>query len=543
MDEQVSTLTELLSGRSLNSDPAPGSDEELRKFKKIQKGFSNQFELFFPDNLAHKTIIVIPSLSLDQQVLAKIDGALYYEERLLCLLMLLRMPRTHVIYVSSMPIDPVIIDYYLSLLPGITGHHARERLTMLSCYDMSPVSLTDKILQRPSLVERIKKSIPADHVAHIACFNTTELERTLAVRLGVPVYGCDPALNYWGTKSGCRKIFLDACVHMPPGVGDLYSYEHIVHAVAALKDMYPGLRKAILKLNEGFSGDGNAVLEFPQHLTNKELFEWIQVNLDKKIVPVARDMTTEVFFKKFEQMGGVVEAFIEGETKSSPSVQCRINPLGKVEVISTHDQLLAGESDQVFVGAHFPCSEVYQANIAALGKTIAEELKKKGVMGRFSIDFISVKRDEGWDHYAIEINMRKGGTTHPYLMLQFLTNGYYDEAGGQFLTPQNHLRYYFASDNLQRNAYKGLTPPDLLDIAMFHGLHFDGSAQKGVMFHMIGALSQFGKIGVVCIGESREEAYSFYERTVAVLDAETDNMPCGRSGKNRIPLEKAGIDS
>jgi triphosphoribosyl-dephospho-CoA synthetase len=56
---------------------------------------------------------------------------------------------------------------------------------------------------------------------------------------------------------------------------------------------------------------------------------------------------------------------------------------------------------------------------------------------------------------------------------------------------------------------------------MFHGLHFDGATQKGVMFHMIGALSQFGKMGMVCIGASPEEAFSFYTKTIAVLDAET----------------------
>ena len=68
--------------------PVPGSAEELEQFEKIQKTFSSQFELFFPDNLAFKTIIVIPSLTLDQEVLSKITGSIYYEERLLCLLML-----------------------------------------------------------------------------------------------------------------------------------------------------------------------------------------------------------------------------------------------------------------------------------------------------------------------------------------------------------------------------------------------------------------------------------------------------------------------
>jgi hypothetical protein len=145
-----------------NCQPGPGSPEELQQFAKIQEQLSNQFELLFPDAFANKAIVVIPSLSLDQAVLSKIDGALHYEERLLCLLMLLRMPCTHVTYVSSMPIDPVIVDYYLHLLPGITGYHARGRLTLLSCYDPTSEALTQKILNRPRFIERIRDSIPRD---------------------------------------------------------------------------------------------------------------------------------------------------------------------------------------------------------------------------------------------------------------------------------------------------------------------------------------------------------------------------------------------
>jgi hypothetical protein len=73
---------QLLYNYCSTCQPAPGSAAELQQFEKIQEGFSNQFELFFPDNLASKTIVVIPSLTLDQQVLTKVTGALYYEERL-----------------------------------------------------------------------------------------------------------------------------------------------------------------------------------------------------------------------------------------------------------------------------------------------------------------------------------------------------------------------------------------------------------------------------------------------------------------------------
>lgn len=505
-----------------SSQPLPGSAEELLQFEKIQQGFCNQFELFFPDNLAPKTIVVIPSLTLDQEVLSKVTGAIHYEERLLCLLMLLRMPRAHVIYVSSIPIDPVIIDYYLHLLPGITGYHARERLTLLSCYDSSNVTLTEKILQRPRLIDRIKQSIPLSHVAHMACFNTTAYERTLAVKLGIPIYGCDPSLVYLGTKSGSRRAFVKAGIPVPAGVENLKTYEDIVHAVAALKDMYPELKKVVIKLNDGFSGDGNAIIRYPENIAKKEMSDWIHHNMFNEIIPVAKDLTVEKFLEKFALMEGIVEAFVEGDIKVSPSVQCRIDPLGEVDIISTHDQELSGENQQVFTGAHFPADQSYNVEIAFLGKAIANELKKEGVLGRFSIDFISVKENDQWKHYAIEINLRKGGTTHPFLMLQFLTNGHYDESTGLFETANKQHRYYYASDNLQNDTYKGLTPQDLIEIAMFHGLHFDGAAQTGVMFHMIGALSQFGKMGIVCIGASPEEAYAYYLKTIEVLDKETE---------------------
>jgi hypothetical protein len=64
--------------------------------------------------------------------------------------------------------------------------------------------------------------------------------------------------------------------------------------------------------------------------------------------------------------------------------------------------------------------------IASLAECIAKRMVAHGVLGRFSVDFLSVFENAKWTHYAIEINLRKGGTTHPFLMLQFLTDGIYD---------------------------------------------------------------------------------------------------------------------
>jgi hypothetical protein len=224
--------------------------------------------------------------------------------------------------------------------------------------------------------------------------------------------------------------------------------------------------------------------------------------------------------KKMADSGGVAEAFIEGKVKESPSVQCRINPLGKIEIISTHDQMLGGKSGQVYMGASFPARQDYAPILGEMGRKIAEELRYYGVLGRFAADFICVKEGDEWKAYAIEINLRKGGTTHPYLMLEFLTNGNYIAEEGMYYAANGQPRYYVCSDNLQSEIYKGLTPHDMIDIAMCNDLLYDGSSLEGVMFHLISALSQYGKLGIVCIGASPEKADFYYRKTVDVLNRE-----------------------
>ena len=505
-----------------NHFPEPGSEKERSSFNQIQQAMKTQFERIFPDKLAERTVVIIPSLTLDIEILSKVKGAVHYEERLLCLLMLLRMPLTKIIYVTSVPIPDVIIDYYLHLLPGITGYHARKRLTLLSCCDGSMKSLTQKILDRPRLIETIRQTITNPETAHLTCFNITPLEKTLAVHLGIPLFGTDPDKFYEGSKSGGRKTFRESGVNLPAGYEDLHTKEEVIRSLATLKRINPSLKKAVIKINEGFSGEGNAIYRYPDVSADDALEKNIADTFSQHVKTVAKDVSEDLFFEKIASMGGIVEDFLEGEVKMSPSVQCVINPDKSVDIVSTHDQLLGGDDGQIYLGAIFPADERYSVTLAEEGRKIAQMLAKKGAVGRFAVDFISVERENGsWQHYAIEINLRKGGTTHPFLMLQFLTDGKYHADSGEFITASGNKRCYFASDNVSDDRYKGLTPSDLINIAMFHSLMYDGATQEGVVFHLIGALSEFGKLGMVCIASTHERARSFYDRAIEVLDAES----------------------
>lgn len=494
------------------------------RFAEMQEEFARTFPALLSDPMASQAVIVNPSLTLDQDVMARVAGAHHYEERMLCLLLLLRHPRTHVIYLSSTPISDTIIDYYIHLLPGIPALHARRRLHLICCHDASREPLTAKVLARPRVIRRIAEAIPDLSKAHMTCFNVTGLERDLSIRLGVPIYGCDPELASWGSKSGSRRIFREAGIPLPEGFEGLRDATDAIEAFIQLRTIRPDLRRAVVKLEEGFSGEGNAVLDFsgaPER--GRDLEHWVRAQMPQ-LAFEAKDMTWDLYERKLGLMGGIVEEFVEGANKQSPSVQFRVAPDRQLEVISTHDQVLGGQNAQIFLGCRFPADAAYRSDIQEKGLAAARVLASKGVIGRFGIDFLSVPENGTWRNYALEINLRKGGTTHPFLMLQFLTEGKYDSASGLFLTRSGQPRCYYATDNLESASYRGLTPHDLINIAADNGLHFNVATQEGVTFHLIGALSEFGKLGMVTIGETPKRADALRQEVIEILNREASAL-------------------
>jgi len=492
--------------------------DELAAFERLKPRLAEVWDLLVGDSELPCTTVVVPSLTLDQAELTKLDGASYYEERLLFLLIRLRNPRSHVVYVTSQPVHPDITDYLLQHLLGIPASHARHRLTMLCAHDGSPRPLTEKILERPRLLQRIRYAIPNPEAAYLSVFNATPLERKLSVLLGIPLNGVDPALAHHGTKSGSRKIFREAGVDHPAGFEDLRDEAEVLTALTDLRRVRPGIRRAVVKLNESFSGEGNAIFRYPVGTGRIGMARAL-----RRMHFIAPTERRETYFAKFCGMGGIVEEFVEGVEIRSPSAQLRAGPKGQVVPISTHDQLLGGDSGQVFLGCRFPADEGYRLEVQQNALAVGEVLAGKGVVSRMGVDYMAVREScEGpWQLKAIEINLRLGGTTHPFLALRFLTGGTLDPDTGLFASSSGRLKYYRATDNLHAPRYRGLLPEDLIEIVTVNQLNFNYRTESGVLFHLIGALSQYGKLGVTAIGNSVDEADAIYHKTLEVLEAET----------------------
>jgi hypothetical protein len=497
--------------------------DEAAAFRALQAKLPKVWDDVHREPRAPHCCLIIPSLSFDQEELQKVAGVPFYEERLMFMLMRLRRPGARLMYITSQPVDAEIVDYYLQMLVGVPPAHAKRRLTMLCVQDASPRALTEKVLERPRVVERIRQWIDDPNRAYMSCFATSPLERTLAVELGIPLNGADPDLLSMGSKSGSRMAFGSAGIEYPEGTENLSSKDSAVTALEELKSKKPELKRAVIKLNDGFSGEGNALFTYPKKLAEDgpERLTGIRESL-RTLKFAAKDHSEADFFEKFAQMGGVVEEFLEAEEVRSPSVQLRITPSGELRIISTHDQALGGDSGQVYLGCQFPASQEYRAMITERAHYVGEVLRDEGVIGRFAIDFLAYRNHgQEWLCSAIEINLRMGGTTFPFIALEFLTGGKV-MSSGDYHSRSGAPKFYFATDALVSPSYRGLLPQDFLEIVIHHGLHFSPSTETGVLFHMIGALSQFGKLGVICVGNSEQEALDLYQRTRDVLDMETD---------------------
>ena len=465
-------------------------------------------------------LLMVPSLTMDPSQMELVTGAHHYEERQLFSLVRLRDPGVRVVYVTSKLLPELVVDAVLELLPGVPTSHARRRLHLFDTDDASNRPLTQKLLERPVLLERIRELLRPGR-SFIACYVVTELEKQLSERLQVPLLGTDPALGHWGSKAGSRELFARCGVPHPPGSELVHSLDDLAEVTAALWEAHPDLRRCVVKLNEGFSGEGNACFELAPlvlaDLSGRQRRVRIREELERLAMPPPD------WRQLLQRQGALVEAWLEGgDALASPSVQGTIHPgaqgvSGTVELLSTHEQILGGAGGQTYLGCRFPAEASYRLELMRHGQAVGEALAAEGALERYAVDFIARRFGDRWDVQAIEVNLRQGGTTHPMMALRAITAGSLDPATGLFLSPTGEALHYVASDNLCDQRLRGLLPLDLIDIVAEAGLHYDPARLRGSVFHLLGCLSQYGKLGMTCVGRSDAEASTLYDATAERL--------------------------
>ena len=486
-------------------------DASATDFASLQRGLARAWEANRIGSEVPHVMVALPSYSIAETLLE------HYGERiaplehryLVACLSLPRYRNCEMVFVTCQDPGPEVLDHYFGLLPAEERVRARRHFRLLVVDDPTPRAVARKLLERADLLGTLRSSI-GDRLAYIEPWNVGPDEVALALALDLPLYGTAPELWPLGYKSAGRRLLARAGVPVPFGVEDVRSVDEAVAAAEMIRRHRPEATAVVIKHDDSGSGDGNQVIDLPGPDADPDS---ARPAIRSRIDALPR------WYLETLAAGAVVEERIQGEAFASPSVQINIEPGGEVVVYSAHEQVLAGDAGQTYSGCRFPADPGYAGELARHGVAAGEVLRDHGVLGRLSIDFVATRGPAGWSLHGLEINLRKGGTTHPFAVLRHLVRGDYDPGSGNLRASGGPAKYFCASDNMVDPAWKGVAPGAVIKAVDGAGLTFDHSRGTGVVLHMLSCLAIDGRFGLTAIGDSPEQAADLYEATETVVGA------------------------
>ena len=355
-------------------------------------------------------------------------GASFYEERLLFLLIRLRNPRARMVFVTSQPVHP--IDARV-LLP-VPGRHPGEPRPRARSRCSAPTTPPRARSPRRSWSgrassQRIRDGIDDTKRAYLTVFNSTPLERRLAVLLGIPLNGVrpepHPSGNEVGQPQGLPRGRRGRCRWASEDLRTEHDVGERARRTCAPRGR--GSRRAVRQAQRQLLGRGQrASSAIPDDGAGQRSREALRAARVRR----CRPRRSTVYFEKFAAHGRHRRGVHRGaRRRPRPARSCASARAARSLPISTHDQILGGPSGQVFLGCRFPARDELPA-CASRRQAI-----KIGSRSWPATAWSAASASTSWSGAtrparsgrspALEINLRMGGTTHPYLALQFLTGG------------------------------------------------------------------------------------------------------------------------
>ena len=303
-------------------------------------------------DLGDETVVVVPSITTGRS--GTLTQAM--EERSLFLLLLLRQPRLRMIYVTSSPVSEAVVEYYLGLLPGVIPQPRPRALTMVALNDATPGSLSAKLLARPADPARHPADDPEPGRLPPDPLQRHRPRARRRADAGRPDVRRRPAAAAPRHEDRLpADLRASSSILYPVGAEDLHTVDDVVDALTDMRRRRPRMVEAIVKLNDGVSGSGNAVVDL-RDLPEPGAADEAE-RLRERVLGMALENPSigiDAYLEDFRSGAGIVEERIIGERLTSPSVQMRALPDGTVELLSTHDQLLGGAERPGLPRLHLP---------------------------------------------------------------------------------------------------------------------------------------------------------------------------------------------
>ena len=376
-----------------------------------------------------------------------------YEERLLCLLLMLRDPGLRLVYVTSSPVAPAIVGYYLSLLPEARAP-GRPRPADAALRRRPVGAAADREAARtpaPADPDPLVRSGDREH-AVLLPYMTTALERALRCALDMPLYGADPRHLHHGTKSGGRALFARAGVPHPLGVGRITSAPRRDRGDRAAARGAAGPRRGRRQARRRGLRRGQRRRRPPRAArpgADGEL---------RRIAERLARMTLEAGGVRVDALPGRARAPRRRDRGAdhrpracaARASSSEISPPAPSRSSRRTTRSSAAERRATSAAASRPAA-VRRDDHRPRAEDRRAALADDGVIGRSAVDFVVV-RDHGGALAAVRDRdqpPRPAGRPIRFAALALLTGGGYDADAATFTTAAGVAKHYVATDDLE----------------------------------------------------------------------------------------------